>query len=92
MRMALGARSGQVASLVVRQALRFAGAGSAAGFLAATWLIGALRALVTGVSVPDPATLIATALALLVLAAVAAWPALDAARIDPVQALKRELW
>jgi len=89
MRMALGARSRQVAWLVVRQALLLGVAGSAAGLLAASWLIDALRAMLTDVSVFDPITLIATALALLALAVLAAAPpAIGATRIDPVKVLK----
>jgi putative ABC transport system permease protein len=89
LRMALGARSGDVAWLVVRQALLLGAAGGAAGVLAASWLVEALSAMLTGVSTRDPVTMVVTALALLGLAVLAAAPsALGVARIDPVKVLK----
>jgi predicted permease len=89
MRMALGARARQVGWLVVRQAMLLGVAGCAAGLLAATWSIGAIRAMLTGVSTTDPSTMLATVFALLALAILAAAPpALRAMRIDPMKVLK----
>ena len=89
LRLALGARARAVAWLVVRQALGLGVIGCAAGILAGSWLVDALRTLVGGVSTSDPLTLLVTAVVLLLLAVFAATPpALAAMRIDPVKALK----
>jgi putative ABC transport system permease protein len=91
MRMALGARRGQVAAMVVREALPIALAGIAAG-LAATWALTRLMAaLLYDVTATDPETFTAVAI-LLGIAAVAGCvgPALKAASIDPTVALRYE--
>jgi predicted permease len=90
-RMALGARPGDVLQSVLRETLWLVGAGMAAGVpvaLAGTRLI---RSLLFGVSVADPVAMI---LAVLVLAGVAVLagylPARRAARVDPLIALRYE--
>lgn len=90
-RIALGARRGQVAGMVVREALPIAAAGIAAG-LAATWALTRLMAtLLYDVKATDPETFAAVAilLGITVLAACAA-PALRAASVDPTVALRYE--
>lgn len=88
-RMALGARPGQVVALIARGGLRLALAGAAVGVLAALAAGSLLQGLLHGVA-PVDAT-VATVVPLLV-AAVAtlacAGPAWRAARIDPQQALR----
>lgn len=94
-RMALGARPGNVLRQVVGEGLSLAGAGLAAGLvLAAILFYGLSRWLadiVVGVSVFDPVTFVAVPLILLVFALAASWlPARRATRVDPVAALQQE--
>lgn len=88
-RMAVGARSGQVLRAVLREGLALGAAGlvaGAAGVLAMPRLLGGL---LFGVEPLDPPTLAAAALALLAVAALAAWlPARRAAAVDPVRVLR----
>jgi putative ABC transport system permease protein len=83
-RIALGARRGQVAAMVVREALPIAAAGIGAG-LAATWaLTRAMAALLYDVRATDPETFGAVAILLSITTlAACAGPAMRAASIDP---------
>jgi len=90
-RMALGAASGPLLRLVMRQAIWLAGIGSAIGLAATLGLSGLLTSLLFGVSPLDPIALVSTTLALIAAATVAAWlPARRAAHINPVRALRAE--
>jgi putative ABC transport system permease protein len=90
-RMALGAREGQVVSMVVGQGIRLAAIGLGLGFALALMGGRALAALLYGVSADDPLTYEAVAAALLAVAALASWlPARRAAVIDPVIAMRPE--
>lgn len=90
-RMALGARTGDVLRLVLRQGLVLTGAGLAiglAGSLAATRL---LANLLYGVTTTDPLTYAAVACLLATVAAMAVYiPAHRATRVDPLIALRQE--
>jgi putative ABC transport system permease protein len=90
-RMALGAPSRTVVSLIVRQGLWIAGAGVVAGVAAAVLLGRFISGLLYGVGAHDPATLAAAAL-VIGIAAVAATllPARRATRVDPVVALRAD--
>ncbi|MFY9727068.1 MAG: FtsX-like permease family protein, partial [Bryobacteraceae bacterium] len=90
-RIALGARRGQVAAMVVREALPTAAAGIAAG-LVATWALTRLMAaLLYDVQATDPETFAVVAILLGITAlAACAGPALRAASIDPTVALRYE--
>ena len=90
-RMALGARPGNVLAMVLRDSLAMVGAGLLLGL--ALWLPvqGLVRSMVFGLSTRDPFTLAAAALVLgLVGAAAASFPARRAARVDPAQALRAQ--
>ncbi|HKQ62959.1 MAG TPA: FtsX-like permease family protein, partial [Candidatus Polarisedimenticolaceae bacterium] len=90
-RRALGAQTGEVLRLVLRQGLGLGLAGIALGlagaFAAARWLASWLY----GVGAADPLTFGGVALGLaLVVALASALPALRAARVDPLIALRAE--
>lgn len=90
-RMALGARPGDVIGQVLRQGLRLAVIGVGIGALAAAAVAQVLQSLLYGVSAFDPVAY-ALAAALLLAVAVAAnlIPAWRAARTDPMRALRYE--
>ncbi|MCW5977040.1 MAG: ABC transporter permease [Bryobacteraceae bacterium] len=90
-RMALGAVPGDIVTLVMRGTLRMAAAGLVAG-LAVSWLAGrAMSGLLFAVGPGDPLAIAGAAAMLLVVAAAGSFgPALRAARLDPVQTLRRE--
>ncbi len=90
-RMALGAKPARVVSMVVRRSLLLAGLGVAAGLAIALAASRLVSSLLYGIAPHDPISYAAGA-ALLLLAAVAAGllPALRAARVDPVTALRSE--
>jgi putative ABC transport system permease protein len=90
-RMALGAERRQVLSMVMRQGARLAAAGIAVGVLAAAGAGRVLESLLYGVSTIDPAAYAMACLTLLAVAGLANLiPAIAAARIDPMRALRRE--
>jgi predicted permease len=90
-RMALGARRSDVLRLVMAEGLRLTFIGLAVGVAAALPLTGLLRDLLFGVTPTDPATFVAVA-ALLGLVALAACylPARRAMRVDPMVAIRAE--
>ena len=88
-RMALGARTFELVSMIALEAGALAMTGVVAGVLAAWAASRVLAGLLFGVTPGDPATYLASACALLVVAlAAAAFPALRAARIDGAQILR----
>jgi putative ABC transport system permease protein len=88
-RVALGARVPQVASLVLGQTMRLTIAGVVIGLAGAIVSMRALGSLLFEVSPTDPAVLATTAVMLIVIAAAASLaPARRAARIDPVEAMR----
>ncbi len=90
-RIALGAARGQVLRLVLVQGGRLAAVGIALGTLASLGVGQVLSSMLYGVSPFDPVAF-ATAAGLLVLVAALAnlIPALTAARVDPLKALRRD--
>ena len=90
-RMALGARSSSVLSLVVRRGLVLAGAGLLIGLVGASLTSRALASLLFRVGTMDPATFAGVSVTLLMVALMASLiPARKATRIEPQSALKIE--
>lgn len=89
LRMALGARSGEVVGLVIRQGMVGVVVGVVVGAAAALAAGRVLRAILFEVGPGDPAALAGGAAVLLCVALLAAWlPARRATRVDPVRALQ----
>jgi predicted permease len=88
-RMALGARRGDVLRLIARQSVLLAAAGIGLGAALAFGAANLLRALLYGVSPTDPLTfLAATGLFVVVSLAACLIPARNAAGVNPVSALR----
>jgi predicted lysophospholipase L1 biosynthesis ABC-type transport system permease subunit len=90
-RMALGAKSADVARMVLRQGVTMVGAGVLIGMTGAWALTRMLSSLLYGVTATDPVTFVAVPLCVLGVGVVASLaPALRAAALDPVSALRSE--
>ncbi len=90
-RMALGARASEVASMVIGGALRLSMMGAALGLLASLAMARALTGLLFGIQPVDPLTLIVSTGFLMAAAVAASYlPARRAMRIDPGIALRNE--
>jgi predicted permease len=91
LRMALGARGGDVVRMILFSGMRLALLGIVIGAFASVWVARVLDAYLYGVSSVDPASYLAAALALLGVAAAANLvPALRASRVSPMTALRYE--
>jgi putative ABC transport system permease protein len=89
LRLALGARRGQVRRMVVAQSLRRVGLGVLGGFIGAAALTRLMSTLLHGVRPHDPATFAGVTALLVTVALVASYvPAWRASRIDPMGALR----
>ena len=90
-RMALGARRSDIVSLISRRILVTAGTGVAAGLVAAAAASGLMSTLVYEIAPTDAATYVGSAVALLVVAALAAVvPTLRATRVNPASAMRAD--
>ena len=90
-RMACGASPAEVLRLMLRRSVLLAWCGVAVGLAMAVPAGRLIASLLYGVEAYDPATWCVTALALVTAAlVVSAGPAMRAARIDPVRAMKHE--
>ena len=88
-RMALGARPGDVRGLVLKRGMLLVGAGLVLGILAAFATTRMLSGLLYGVATTDPAIYLAVPGILLAVAFVACWiPANRASRVDPAVSLR----
>ena len=90
-RMALGARRGDILGLVVRQGAMLVVAGAVVGLGAATASSRVLESFLYGVTTDDRLTFVAAPLVLVAVALVACWlPARRATRVDPMEVLRDE--
>ncbi len=90
-RMAMGARPGQVLRMVFRQGMTPVLFGLGIGLLGGLAVTNLIRALLFGVQADDPATYLATSGTLTLVAMLACWiPSLRATRVDPMSALRDE--
>ena len=90
-RMAMGARPGQVFVMVFRRGMRLVGVGLLIGLVAAFGLTGVLERIVPEVDAGAAAPWTAAVAALLGAGLVACWlPAQRAVSIDPLKALRAE--
>jgi putative ABC transport system permease protein len=90
-RMALGARNGDVLRLVLRQGMRLAALGAALGVAGAFGLARLMTSLLYQVEPGDPITFICVSALLTMVTLIACWlPARRAAKVDPMVALRNE--
>jgi putative ABC transport system permease protein len=90
-RMALGARAGEIMGMVVKDGVLLALPGILAGTVAALVLTRFMRAMLYQVAPTDPRVYLQLVVLVLLLAAVAAYaPARRAASIDPARALRED--
>jgi putative ABC transport system permease protein len=90
-RLALGARAGQVRTLVIGQGLRLAVIGCVIGTVAALAAARTMRGMLYGVEPGDPLTFGAVAALILLAAALACYlPARRASRVDPAVTLRTD--
>ena len=90
-RMALGARRGDVLRMVVREGALLAVIGVAIGVVGAIAITRLAKSILFGVTATDPLAFTATAVLLSIVAAIASYiPARRATRVDPLVALRYE--
>jgi ABC-type antimicrobial peptide transport system permease subunit len=90
-RVAVGASSGDIVRLILREGIALGASGIVIGLVLAAAGAGALRTLLFEVPPRDPVSLGAVAALLLLATLAAAWlPARRAARVDPIKALRAE--
>jgi len=90
-RIALGARRGDVLQMTIKQGLKLVGTGMILGLAAAFLLTRVLQTLLFGISATDPITFFGISLVLLAVAILASYiPALRATKVDPLVALRAQ--
>jgi len=92
LRMALGARAGDIFRMVMREGLVLSLAGLVLGLIGAWWLGRAGSSLLFGVTATDPVTFVAVSLLVMVVASAACYlPARRAMRVAPIVALQQRV-
>ena len=90
-RMALGARKSDVLKLILAKGLTLVAWGTGFGLIGCYWLSRLVSTQLYGIKPNDPATLVAVAAVLLVVALLASYiPARRATKVDPLVALRYE--
>jgi putative ABC transport system permease protein len=90
-RIALGAQSGSLLGLVLRQAVALALTGAVCGAIGSLLLMRLLASQLFEIKPGDPVTLIGAALLMMIVALAASWfPARRATKVDPMIALRHE--
>jgi ABC-type antimicrobial peptide transport system permease subunit len=90
-RLALGAKSGDIKKMIVYQGMRLAVVGVVAGIASAFGLTRFIASFLFGVKAWDPAVFISIPILLTAVALFAVWfPAGRASRVDPIVALRYE--
>jgi len=90
-RIALGAKRGDVLKMTVKQAIKLVGLGLAIGLPSAFILTRVMSTLLFGISATDPITFLGISLVVLAVALLASYiPALRATKVDPMIALRAQ--
>jgi predicted permease len=90
-RMALGAKAGDLLQMVVRQGMRLVLIGLALGVIGSLALSRVLTGFLFGVRATDPMTFVVVSVLLAIVGGLACWlPARRAAKVDPMMALRSE--
>jgi putative ABC transport system permease protein len=90
-RIALGARRGDVLQMTIKQGLKLVAAGMVVGLTAAFLLTRVLQTLLFGIGATDPITFLGISFVLLAVAIFASYlPALRATKVDPIIALRAQ--
>ncbi len=90
-RLALGAKAGDVLKLIVRQGMALALTGVALGLAASLALTRVMTGLLFDVRATDPLTFVTISLLLTLVALLACWiPARRATKVDPIIAIRHD--
>jgi ABC-type antimicrobial peptide transport system permease subunit len=90
-RVALGAQTGDVSRMILRQSMTVTAGGTILGLLGAFGLTRLMKAVLFEVSATDPMTFVTAPVVLVLVSFLATWvPVRRASRVDPMEALRAE--